>query len=283
MKKKIITVMSVCALMSITGCNTQKMEIKNDKFIIEYGKSISTDSSIYLNNDAEFCKNVTISGLPENEKDKDFPAVGEYELEVLHGKETANIKVSVKDTVSPVFKNIKESYTVEYGKPFEQKIEADDLSSVKITIDDSKVDYKKAGNYKASVKATDEAGNKVEKEITITVKEEKKKETSSTVSKVEVTKNPSDQNTQTSNTNKTNTETVKKPENQSSSDNKTQTTIQKPVTHKHRGPAVENMYFDTCDELDEWALNYQINVLGHGGAYGVSDCSCGKFYINMFY
>ena len=53
-------------------------------------------------------------------------------------------------------------------------MKATDLSKTTVTLDDSKVNYKKAGTYKATVIAKDDSNNETKKEIEIVVKEEKK-------------------------------------------------------------------------------------------------------------
>ena len=56
-------------------------------------------------------------------------------------------------------------------------------------------------------------------------------------------------------------------------------------THVHN-PAFANMYFDTADEADAWAKQYRREQgrKGNqiGAAWGVSECPCGKLYINGF-
>lgn len=165
----------------LTGCTQEKMKVKNNTVSIEYGNPISTDIKTYLDNTEEYIKDTKLTGIPENEKDKQYPAASEYEIILSHGKETQKIKVSVKDTVSPTFKDVKDTYEVEYGKKLDiQNIKTEDLAKVTVTIDDSKVNYKKAGTYKATLSAKDESGNETKKEISIKVKAEEKKETEST-------------------------------------------------------------------------------------------------------
>ena len=325
----------------LIGCNNEQMEVKSNTITIEYGEQISSDVCTYLNNTEDYCKDVEITGIPDNEEDKDYPKVGSYILNIVRKKEDTNITVEVKDTVKPEFTDIKDKYEVEYGKEFNKKlIKAKDLSNVKIIVDDENVDYKKVGDYKVNVKAEDEHGNISEKVITILVKEEVKKDEnektfdnglgssgnngSSSKPQNSTNSSSSSNKTQSSSSNKTNAGTSdKKPSSstgssssnsnvQSSSSNKTETgtsdkkpsgstgssssssssnkteSSSKPTSHKHEGPAVENMYFDTWDELDEWAEAYQDHKLFEegvdiGAAYGASECSCGKKYIHRFY
>ena len=305
------------AVILITGCQEkEKMNISKLSLEYEYGSAITSEEILsYLENTDKYIEEVVIN-FPQNEEGNEYVSVGEHDVEIIHGEETGMIKVLVKDTVAPVFKNVKESYTIEYGKSFTEEIKADDLSDVTITIDDSKVNYKKAGDYKATVKAVDIHGNETEKEISITVKEEKKEEkkeisssatSSSSAGKGNSSKpavNSSSSASKTEN-NKNNTSSSANKKPSSSASNKTESqkqdsssekgetifTYEDPVidmtTHVHDGPAVENKYFDDPDVLDEWAMHYRYEQYQKGTpigcAYGVSDCKCGMMYINRFY
>lgn len=184
MKKNILKgILLIFTIMILVGCTKEKMELKNNSFTIEYGKSISNKAEDYLNNKADFLKNVKIENLPQNESDKDYPSIGDYEVILKVDDQEEVVMVSVKDTVAPEFKNLKEKYEVEYGTKIDSKqFSATDLSKTEIMVDDSKVNYKKSGTYKAIVTAKDESNNEVKKEITITVKEEKKSKNSSSSS-----------------------------------------------------------------------------------------------------
>ena len=167
----------------LSGCTKEKMELKNNSFTVEYGNVISDKAEDYLKNDADFLKNIKVENLPKNEKDKEYPSVGEYEIILKNDNQKEVVKVSVKDTIAPEFKDLKEKYEIEYGSKMNIKqFSVTDLSKTEISLDDSKVNYKKSGTYKAIVTAKDESNNEVKKEITITVKEEKKSKTSSSSS-----------------------------------------------------------------------------------------------------
>ena len=61
---------------------------------------------------------------------------------------------------------LKEKYEVEYGTKIDSKqFSATDLSKTEITLDDSKVNYKKSGTYKATVIAKDSSNNETKKDI----------------------------------------------------------------------------------------------------------------------
>lgn len=182
---KLLYGLSAIGVMSIlVGCAKEEMKLKQDSYTIEYGSTIQTDIKTYLDNTDDFIKETKLSGIPDNEKEKQYPAIGEYELTLKNNGQENKIKVIVKDTVAPKLKDIKEQYEVEYGKKLDIKnIKADDLAKVTITLDDSKVNYKKAGTYDATVIAKDSSGNEAKQNIKIKVKEEEKKETAQSTNK----------------------------------------------------------------------------------------------------
>ena len=154
----------------------------------------------------------------------------------------------------------------------------------------SDVNAKKAGSYTVKITAYDVNGNKAESSYKVTVKK-KPQEQAPTQNNNQTSSNNSYSNNQ-GNTNYSkptsgSTSSTKKPSSASSNNGGSSSgqTTNKP--HKHWGPAVEGMYFDSGDELDAWAKKYQYEQWDKGNdigsAYGVSECSCGKLYINMFY
>lgn len=168
------------ALVLLSGCSSKvALDVKNQDVDVEYGKTVSLDAKDYLNNDEKILSKVSVSSNIENEKDKDYPAVGDYEITLAYDDKTeAKVNVSVKDTTAPEFENIEERYEVEHGSKFDtSSIKAKDLSEVTISVDDSSVDYNSAGEYKVNVIAKDSHENETKKEVTLIVKEEVKEET----------------------------------------------------------------------------------------------------------
>ena len=171
-------ILFILTMMVLMGCSKEKMELKSKSLIVEYGNTISNKAKDYLKNDADFLKNIKVENLPKNEKDKEYPSVGEYEIILKNDNQEEVVKVSVKDTVAPEFKDLKEKYEIEYGSKIDLKqFSATDLSKTEISLDDSKVNYKKSGTYKATVIAKDESNNEAKKDINIIVKAEKKDNT----------------------------------------------------------------------------------------------------------
>lgn len=182
---KLLCGLSIITLMTLlVGCTKEEMKLKQDSYTIEYGSTIQNDVKTYLDNTDDFIKETKLSGIPDNEKEKQYPAIGEYDLTLKNDDQESKVKIIVTDTVAPAFKDIKETYEVEYGKKLDIKnIKADDLAKVTITLDDSKVNYKKSATYDATVIAKDSSGNQAKQNIKIKVKEEEKRETTKSTNK----------------------------------------------------------------------------------------------------
>ena len=177
MKRKIVVSLMILMFPMLVGCQKETMTLKTDSVTVEYGSSISVKAEDYLKNEKDFLDKVEVAVNAENEKDKKYPPKGEYELLLKHDDNIEKVKVIVKDTIAPKLE-IKDKYTIEYNSKLDQKeLKATDLSKTTITLDDSKVNYKKTGTYKATVIAKDESNNETKKEIEIVVKEEKKEQT----------------------------------------------------------------------------------------------------------
>lgn len=177
MKRKIVVSLMILMFPMLVGCQKETMTLKIDSVTVEYGSSISVKAEDYLKNEKDFLDKVEVAVNAENEKDKEYPPKGEYELLLKHDDNIEKVKVIVKDTIAPKLE-IKDKYTIEYNSKLGQKeLKATDLSKTTVTLDDSKVNYKKTGTYKATVIAKDESNNETKKEIEIVVKEEKKETT----------------------------------------------------------------------------------------------------------
>ncbi len=296
--KKIICLVAISML--VTACSGSFRVVVKKNVELEYGDKL--DNSLLYDKEKSD-EDITVKEV----KNFDAKKTGEQEITVVFGDsddktKEETIKVSVKDTKKPVIKLKKEKVEITAGDKFDA---ASNIESVKDPVDGdikkskdtkltkngylitSDVNAKKAGSYTVKVTAYDVNGNKAESSYKVTVKKKPQEQTPTQ------NNNQSSGNGYTSNHgsyNKPatgNTGSNKKPSSGSSNNSGSSSgqTTNKP--HKHWGPAVEGMYFDSGDELDEWAMNYIIeqgdkgNIIG--AAWGVSECSCGKLYINMFY
>ena len=302
MKKMSILVVSAMMFL-VVGCSKDLKVAVKDNLEVEYGDKL--DHSLLFDKDNSD-EGITVKEV----KNFDAKKTGEQEITVIFTNvdektKEETIKVSVKDTKKPVIKLKKEKVEITAGDKFDV---ASNIESVKDPVDGdikksedtkltksgyiitSDVNAKKAGSYTVKITAYDVNGNKAESSYKVTVKK-KPQEQAPTQNNNQTSSNNSYSNNQgnTSYSKPTSgsTSSTKKPSSASSNNGGSSSgqTTNKP--HKHWGPAVEGMYFDSGDELDEWAMNYIIeqgdkgNIIG--AAYGVSECSCGKLFIHRFY
>lgn len=165
--------------------------LKDKEMVIEYGQPLSLNALDYLNvdksnKDAVNLAEIDFSGvkLAENKK---YPCLGEHTVVIKSNDESHEVLVNVVDTTKPVFKDFKEE--VEFvrdckvsAEEFSKMFTAEDLDTTTVTVDDSKVDYAKEGEYTATVKAIDGSKNEVTQDIKVkitapTIKLDKSKDT----------------------------------------------------------------------------------------------------------
>lgn len=168
-KKKIIIISSVIAVILIAVVvaillqNITKLKVV-DNFTIELGNKISTNVADYVldNTDEKVVNNTTVEivGLDES---SEYPSVGEYVVKVKYKNQVREVIVTVEDTTKPVFKDFNKDITIYTGEQVDWNtlFVADDLSEVTISVDDSNIDYSKAGTYQIKVTATDSSNNSV--------------------------------------------------------------------------------------------------------------------------
>ena len=296
-----MSILVVSAMMSlVVGCSKELKVTVKDNLEVEYGDKL--DNSIL------FDKEQSDEGIAVKEvKNFDAKKTGEQEITVVFGDsddktKEETIKVSVKDTKKPVIKLKKEKVEITAGDKFDV---ASNIESVKDPVDGdikksedkkltkngylitSDVNVKKAGSYTVKVTAYDVNGNKTESSYKVTVKKKPQEQA------------PTQNNNQTSGNGYTsnqgiytkpatgNTGSNKKPSSGSSNNSGSSSGQATNKPHKHWGPAVEGMYFDSGDELDAWAIQYHRDQMRQGNdigaAWGVSECSCGKLFIHRFY
>ena len=177
--KKLIIIGSITLFLLLLGggftyyiLSAPEVTIIKDNFIFEYGTKIDIDEDDILTVDNKKVKEsikLDISSIT-NEEEKEYPKAKKYNINLSYTirRKTTNkkITVEVQDTIAPVFDKFKDKYEVQQGTKIDYKkeYEATDLSKVEITIDDSLVKYDTIGTYKINIIATDEHGNKTEKE-----------------------------------------------------------------------------------------------------------------------
>ena len=120
MKRKIVVSLMILMFPMLVGCQKETMTLKIDSVTVEYGSSISVKAEDYLKNEKDFLDKVEVAVNAENEKDKEYPPKGEYELLLKHDDNIEKVKVIVKDTIAPKLE-IKDKYTIEYNSKLDQK------------------------------------------------------------------------------------------------------------------------------------------------------------------
>lgn len=227
MKKKTskltLTSLGFTLLMSgLVGCSPKEMlKLKEETVTKELGETVSIDPKEYLVDDTTqevLEKTVLDSELLKDEgyvvndeeksitsKDKEYLKVGEYTFTLTYNEsENKEVKVIVQDTTAPEFVKFSEEVSFQEGDSIElEKVfDAKDYSEVKITVE-GEVDTNKPGDYKVVFVATDESGNKTEKECTIKITE-KTKESQTTASTGNGSHDSTGNSTSNSNTNSNN-------------------------------------------------------------------------------
>lgn len=186
MKKLLVGAIATMMLLSVVGCGAAtKLELQKETFTVEYGETISTSAKDYLKKDSEkeVIKNtkITVKKL-ENEKDKEYPAIGTYDATAKYQEESKSFKIEVEDTTAPTFKDLKESIEVEvgYSGDYKEFFTAEDLSEVTLSVNSKKVDSAAAGEYELTVTATDTSDNKTKETVKVVVKEKATESTEET-------------------------------------------------------------------------------------------------------
>lgn len=182
-KKKIIITISLITIIFLVGLilifhKEEKIELKQESFIFEYGDDIINDVSYYLK-DADSTKNIKDYKLINNLKKNNETGLiepDEYTLTIKYKKQEETLKVIIKDTKAPIFTKyedkislIQDSEDVDLTKYFI----AEDLSDVILSVEGS-FDISKVGEYNLKMIATDKSGNKTKKDFIVEVKEKEK-------------------------------------------------------------------------------------------------------------
>lgn len=181
----LVGVVVIIAVAIFMIMNSKNLVLKAEEVQVEFGENISLEASTYLDEEKVdkdiIAKTTVTTDAPKqsnlsNNSVKDCPPVGEYTVTLKYSDEIAEVKVKVVDTTKPKFTKYKDAVGVTKDcNPDMDRIvaefQANDLSEVKITVDDSQVDYSKVGKYKATVKATDKYNNEETRELTFEIVE----------------------------------------------------------------------------------------------------------------
>lgn len=191
MKKKIfISLIIILFLLIIFGIivklyfykRDSKIILMQDNVVIEYGNKYNPkieeliDLSKYSFIELQ---EIRVENNIKNEKDKDYPAVGEYEINVYYKNKKLNQKIEVKDTIAPeifINDNIEIPYNTDLTTyNFKELVNVSDLSEIReYNIDFSNVNSGLSGEYSAKIIIEDIYSNKTEKAFKIIIKEKEK-------------------------------------------------------------------------------------------------------------
>lgn len=142
----------------------KELVLLQDEIDLEYGIVLSEEAKDYVDVDKsnqEMLEKaiVDLSNVTMNEDG--YAEVGEYVIKIVSGDKEYSIDLAVADTVAPTFKDgISEIKTAYASVPdYLSMFKAEDGSDFEITVDDSSVNYEKAGTYTIKVSAKDKYGN----------------------------------------------------------------------------------------------------------------------------
>lgn len=182
-KKKVIIIILLITIIFLVGLilifhKEEKITLKQEIFIFEYGDDITNDVSYYLK-DADSTKNIKDYKLINNlEKTNETGLIepDEYTLKIKYKKQEKKFKIIIKDTKAPIFTKyedkislIQDSEDVDLTKSFI----AEDLSDVILSVEGS-FDISKVGEYNLKMVAIDKSGNKAIKDFVVEVNEKEK-------------------------------------------------------------------------------------------------------------
>ena len=162
---------------------SEKIEIKKDRFVFEYGKEVPFTTNYYLKDTKRMPhkKDYKITVKNQNKveiKNKKIVTkggkileVGTYTLEISYQKQKETFVVEVKDTTKPTFKTAPEKITLEQNSKdvdLTKFFESEDLSETKLTIQGD-YDLSTLGNYELKIQASDLYRNTQEKSFILEV------------------------------------------------------------------------------------------------------------------
>lgn len=156
-----------------------KLALNKEKVTVEYGTQYNPELKDIVKDYKDFDKKSLklINKIP-NEKDKTYPAVGQYTITVKYKKKTVKQVVAVRDTKAPEV-GVPADIEVLQGTDlatfdFKSLMSVSDASETTIDVDTSKVDVNTPSQYDINVTVTDKHGNKTVKagKVTVTAKPE---------------------------------------------------------------------------------------------------------------
>ena len=188
-----VFVIGAAGAVILNNNGSKNLVLTSNEVDAELGQKVSTNVADYLDankvdnldkiikdtKEKDNLKYVTVTNKDENgnvvsKEEKDYPKVGNYEINFIYGKEKATVKVTVKDTTAPEIKAPDSIDIIQYTDlsafNFSELLEATDYSDVKDwKIDTSKVDVNTIGSYDLKVSIQDKYKNKASKKLKVNI------------------------------------------------------------------------------------------------------------------
>ena len=188
-----ILVIGVAGAVILNNNGSKNLVLTSNEVDAEFGQKVSTNVADYLDankvdnldkiikdtKEKDNLKYVTVTNKDEqgnivSKEEKDYPKVGNYEINFTYKKEKQTVKVTVKDTTAPEIKAPDSIDVIQYTDlstfNFGELLQATDYSDVKDwKIDTSKVDVNTIGTYDLKVTIQDKYKNKASKKLKVNI------------------------------------------------------------------------------------------------------------------
>ena len=153
--KVTIIIIILLGIIGALGKEQPKLILKQNTVNLEYGENFNYLDYVDKNKFDEEDISYSCDGF-----DEDNPAVGKYTITYKYGNSKKKLTLNIKDTTAPQLIQTKEIDIIENDEiDYRDYLEIKELSKYELEIDDSGVSYLAAGNYNASIKASDKYGN----------------------------------------------------------------------------------------------------------------------------
>lgn len=190
-----VLVIGVAGAVILNNNGSKDLVFTSNEINAEFGQKVSTNVADYLDankvdnldkiikdtKEKDNLKYVTVTNKDEqgnvvSKEEKDYPKVGNYEINFTYKKEKQSVKVTVKDTKAPEITAPDSIDVIQYTDlstfNFGELLQATDYSDVKDwKIDTSKVDVNTIGTYDLKVTIQDKYKNKATKKLKVNVVE----------------------------------------------------------------------------------------------------------------
>lgn len=188
-----VLVIGVAGAVILNNNGSKNLVLTSNEVDAEFGQKVSTNVADYLDankvdnldkiikdtKEKDNLKYVTVTNKDEqgnivSKEEKDYPKVGNYEINFTYKKEKQTVKVTVQDTTAPEIKAPDSIDVIQYTDlstfNFGELLQATDYSDVKDwKIDTSKVDVNTIGTYDLKVTIQDKYKNKASKKLKVNI------------------------------------------------------------------------------------------------------------------